>query len=197
MDLLWKDFRYGIQSLRARPGFALVAILTLALGIGATTAIFSVVNGVLLQPLPLRDPSRLVMVWEQHLDEPDADPNHVSPANYTEWTRQTSRLFSSLGAAFDWELSMTGQGDPEVVRAGQVSGTLFRTLGAKPFLGRLIESDDDGIAVLSYAFWQRKFAGDPQVLGKAVQIDGAAYTIGGIMPREFLVPKSRAGRWIP
>jgi putative ABC transport system permease protein len=197
MDLLWKDIRYGIHSLRTHPGFALVAILTLALGIGATTAIFSVVNGVLLQPLPLRDPSRLVMVWEQHLDEPGAEPNHVSPANYTEWTRQTSRVFSSLAAAFDWEMSMTGQGEPEVVRAGLVNGTLFPTLGVKPFLGRAIASDDDTIAVLSYAFWQRKFGGDPHVLGKPVQVDGKPYTIGGVMPREFVIPKSRADVWVP
>jgi putative ABC transport system permease protein len=197
MDLLWNDVRYAIHSLRTRPGFALVAILTLALGIGATTAIFSVVNGVLLQPLPLQDPARLVMVWEQHLDEPGAEPNRVSPANYTEWTRQTSKLFSSLGAAFDWEMSMTGQGEPEVVRAGLVSGTLFRTLGAKPFLGRLIENDGDAIAVLSYAFWQTKFGGDPAVLGKAVHIDGQPYTIGGVMPRTFLVPKSNADVWVP
>ena len=197
MDLLWKDIRHGIHSLCVHPGFALIAILTLALGIGATTAIFSVVNGVLLQPLPLNDPARLVMIWEQHLDEPDADPNHVSPANYTEWTRQTSRLFSSLGAAFDWELSMTGHGEPEVIRAGHVSGTLFRTLGAKPFLGRVIEHDDDPITVLSYAFWQRKFGGDPLILGKTLQIDGVPHTIAGVMPREFLVPKSRADLWIP
>ena len=197
MDLLWKDIRHGIHSLCIHPGFALIAILTLALGIGATTAIFSVVNGVLLQPLPLNDPARLVMIWEQHLDEPDAEPNRVSPANYMDWTRQTSRLFSSLGAAFDWELSMTGHGEPEVIRAGQASGTLFRTLGSKPFLGRVIERDDDRFAVLSYAFWQRKFGGDPHVLGKAVQIDGQPYTIGGVMPRQFLVPKSRADLWIP
>ncbi|HYC59352.1 MAG TPA: ABC transporter permease [Thermoanaerobaculia bacterium] len=197
MDLLWKDIRHGIHSLIVHPGFAVIAILTLALGIGATTAIFSVVNGVLLQPLPLNDPARLVMIWEQHLDEPDAEPNRVSPANYTEWTRQTTRLFSSLGAAFDWELSMTGQGEPEVIRAGHASGTLFRTLGAKPVLGRVIERDDDPITVLSYAFWQRKFGGDPRVLGRTVQIDGVAHTIAGVMPREFLVPKSRADLWIP
>jgi putative ABC transport system permease protein len=197
MDLLWKDIRYAIHSLRTRPGFALVAILTLALGIGATTAIFSVVNGVLLQPLPLQDPERLVMVWEQHLDEPGADPNRVSPANYTEWTRQASRLFSSMGTAFDWEYSMTGQGEPEVIRAGLVNGTLFRTLGAKPLLGRLIESDSDTNVVLSHAFWQTKFGGDPTVLGRAVQIDGQPYTIAGVMPREFVVPKSRADVFVP
>ena len=194
---LGKDIRYAFHSLRARPGFALVAILTLALGIGATTAIFSVVNGVLLQPLPLQEPERLVMVWEQHLDEPGAEPNHISPANFTEWTRQTPRIFSSLGAAFDWEKSLTGHGEPEVIRAGHVNGTLFRTLGAKPLLGSTIDNTDDLNAVLSYALWQRKFGGDPRILGSRIQVDGETYTISGVMPRTFLVPKSRADLWIP
>src|SRR5687768_11216857 len=99
MDLLWKDIRYSIQSLRTNPGFALVSILTLALGIGATTAIFSVVNGVLLRPLPLHDPSRIVMVTEYRLDDPDGGTGSVSPANYVEWTKET-RTFSSLGSTF-------------------------------------------------------------------------------------------------
>ncbi len=197
MDLLLKDIRYALHSLRAHPGFAIVAILTLAAGIGATTAIFSVVNGVLLQPLPLREPERLVMIWEQNLSEPGADPNHVSPANYTEWTRQTTRVFSSLGTAFDWEVSMTGYGDPEVTRAGLVNGSLFRTLGVKPYIGHLIEHDTDRITVLSYAFWQKKFGGDPRAIGRSVSIDGDSYTIAGVMPREFLVPKSTADLWVP
>src|SRR5688572_23905065 len=144
MDLLWKDIRYSIQSLRANPGFALVSILTLALGIGATTAIFSVVNGVLLRPLPLHDPSRVVMVNEHRIDDPDESRyGSVSPANYTEWKNET-RTFSSLGSTFDWELSLTGHGDPELVRMGLISGTLFPTLGVQPFLGRTIEPRDVG-----------------------------------------------------
>src|SRR5688500_1740846 len=136
MDLLWKDIRYSIQSLRANPGFALVSILSLALGIGATTAIFSVVNGVLLRPLPIHDPSRVVIVTEYRLDEPEAQGS-VSPANYVEWTKE-KRTFSSIGSTFDWELSLTGHGDPELVRCGLVSGTLFPTLGVRPFIGRTL-----------------------------------------------------------
>ena len=100
--------------------------------------------------------------------------------------------------AFDWEMSLTGHGEPEVVRAGHVNGTLFRTLGAKPFLGtHRSKTPTTTNAVLSYALWQRKFGGDPHVLGRSIQVDGDTYTIAGVMPREFLVPKSRADLWIP
>ncbi|HUR82749.1 MAG TPA: ABC transporter permease [Thermoanaerobaculia bacterium] len=196
MDLLLQDIRFAIHSLRAHPGFALVAILTLALGIGATTAIFSVVNGVLLQPLPLHDPDRLVMVWESRMEEPGHPPNLISPANYLDWRKVTPRVFSSMGAVFDWEMSMTGQSDPEVVRVGLADEYFFPTVGVKPLLGRAIESRDDAhSAVLSYALWQRKFGGNPKVIGKQIDIDGQAMTITGVMPREFLVPKSRADLW--
>jgi putative ABC transport system permease protein len=196
MDLLLKDIRYAIHSLRANPGFALVAILTLALGIGATTAIFSVVNGVLLQPLPLKDPGQLVMVWESRLEEPGHPSNVISPANYTDWRKVTPRVFSSIGAAFDWEMSLTGQAEPEVVRVGLVDEHLFPTLGVRPLLGRTIESVEDRTnAVLSYTLWQRKFGGDPKAIGKRIQIDGDTLTITGVMPRQFLVPKSRADVW--
>ncbi|HUQ82142.1 MAG TPA: ABC transporter permease [Gemmatimonadaceae bacterium] len=197
MDLLWKDIRYGFHSLLMNPGFALIAILTLAIGIGATTAIFSVVNGVLLQPLPLRDPARLVMVWERQYDEPDTNRN-VSPANFLEWAKE-SRLFSSVGSHFDWEISLTGQAEPALVRAGLVNGALFPTLGVKPLLGRYIQGSADGNTdtVLSYALWQSRFGGDPHVLGKRLELDGSSYTIAGVMPRDFLVPDSRAALWIP
>jgi putative ABC transport system permease protein len=197
MDLLWKDIRFAIHSLRMNPGFALVAILTLALGIGATTAIFSVVNGVLLQPLPLREPERLVMVWESRLEESGHPSNVISPANYTDWRKETPRVFSSIGAAFDWEMSLTGQADPEVVRIGLVEAHLFPTLGVRPLLGRAIEKPDDAEnAVLSYHLWQRKFGGDPKAIGKQIQVDGSPLTITGVMPRDFLVPKSRADLWV-
>src|SRR4028119_1873828 len=111
MDLLWKDIRYALHSLRANPGFALVAILTLALGIGATTAIFSVVNGVLLQPLPLKDPDRLVMVWER---DPEMERNPASGANVSAWIdAEVPRTFSSLAATVDWEVRLTGAAGTE------------------------------------------------------------------------------------
>jgi putative ABC transport system permease protein len=197
MDLLSKDIRYALHSLTTNPSFALIAILTLALGIGATTTIFSVVNGVLLQPLPLRDPDRLVMVAELRLNEPDARPNQISPANFTEWTRQTGGVFSSLAATFDWEMSLTGQTEPEVVRVGLSSGTLFPTLAVQPLLGQTFSSEEEEVTVLSHALWQRKFGGDPKAIGKRIEIDGDTLTIIGVMPREFFVPTSRADLWVP
>jgi putative ABC transport system permease protein len=197
MDLLSKDIRYALHSLTTNPSFALIAILTLALGIGATTTIFSVVNGVLLQPLPLRDPDRLVMVAELRLNEPDARPNQISPANFTEWTRQTGGVFSSLAATFDWEMSLTGQTEPEVVRVGLSSGTLFPTLAVQPLLGQTFSSEEEEVTVLSHALWQRKFGGDPKAVGKRIEIDGDTLTIIGVMPREFFVPTSRADLWVP
>ncbi|HYH09802.1 MAG TPA: ABC transporter permease [Thermoanaerobaculia bacterium] len=197
MDLLWKDIRYSIHSLRANPGFALVAILTLALGIGATTAIFSVVNGVLLQPLPLHDPDTLVMVWEKRLDEPNSEPNVVSPRNYTQWVKQSAGVFSSIGATFDWEMSLTGQAEPELVRAGLSSVGFLQTLGVKPYLGRLFAVNQPNDVVLSYALWQRKFGADPKAIGKRLFIDGEAVTVVGVMPRTFFVPKSSADLWVP
>jgi putative ABC transport system permease protein len=197
MDPLWKDVRYALRSLAGSPSFAVVAILTLALGIGATTTIFSVINGVLLQPLPLNDPDRLVMVWEKRLNEADSRPNVISPANFTEWTRQTGNVFSSLASTFDWEMSLTGQTEPEVVRVGLSNSKLFPTLGVRPLLGQTFTSDDDNATVLSYALWQRKFGGDPKVIGRTIQIDGDSLTIVGVMPAEFLVPKSRADLWVP
>ncbi|HEU4520592.1 MAG TPA: ABC transporter permease, partial [Thermoanaerobaculia bacterium] len=200
MERLWKDIRFSIRSLRSNPGFALVAILTLALGIGATTAIFSVVNGVLLRPLPLADPDRLVMVYEQELAA-GVDRNPTSPINLKEWLKET-KVFSSMGAYLDWEISITGQANPELVVGSYSTSGLFPTLGAKPFLGRVIGAGDygeveQGSVVLSHAFWQRKFGGDPKAVGRVIQIDGQPYAIAGVMQPEFFVPGSKADVWIP
>ena len=196
MDLLWKDIRFSIRSLRANPGFAIVSILTLALGIGATTAIFSVVNGVLLRPLPLHEPSRLVVVSERYTAGPPNNYRVTSPLNYKEWVKET-RLFSSMGAFFDWELNLTGRGEPELVRAGLSTASLFKTLGAKPFIGRIIETDTEPSVVLSYDFWQSKFGGDRGIIGKPIGLEGETATIIGVMPRDFFVPGSRAVLWAP
>ena len=193
MDRFWKDVKFSIHSLRTNPGFALVSILTLALGIGATTAIFSVVNGVLLRPLPLHDPSRLVMVWEAF----QGNDNGTSPATYHAWEAESKRLFASIGGTFDWEMSVTGHGEPELVRVGLATGSLFPTLGASPYLGRVITDGASTDAVLSHALWQRKFGGDPKVIGKSVGVDDNTVTIVGVMSREFLVPGSQAEMWVP
>jgi putative ABC transport system permease protein len=199
MDRLWKDIRYSIHSLRSNPGFALVAILTLALGIGATTAIFSIVNGVLLRPLPLRDPSRLVMVWE--ISPKSHSDNVTSPSNYAAWAKETA-LFSSIGCSFDAKLAMTGVGDPEEVRVGLANATFFPTLGATPYLGRTLTPDDERATdashiVLTHRFWQRKFASDPRIIGKSIDLGGAPAVIVGVMQRDFFVPESPAEVWMP
>ncbi|HEX6178458.1 MAG TPA: ABC transporter permease [Thermoanaerobaculia bacterium] len=202
MELVLKDLRYALRSLRANPGFALVAILTLALGIGATTAMFSIINGVLLRPLPFKDPQRLVMVWEHNLlGDAGGDRNYASPANVYEWSKET-KVFSSLATNFDWEMSLTQLGDPDTIIVGLCSSTLFPTLGTRPFFGKTIEGTDitapvDNSAVLSYDFWQRKFGGDRNVLGKTFHIEGQPVTVIGVMPREFFVPNSKAAIWLP
>jgi putative ABC transport system permease protein len=198
MDLLWKDIRYSIQSFRANPGFAAIAILTLALGIGATTAIFSVVNGVLLRPLPLHDPSRLVMVWERSRTNPE---NNVSPANYMAWAKEKT-IFSSIGASYDRKASMTGYGEPEEVVVGLGDAPFFRTIDVKPFVGRMLTDADwkagtTDYAVLTYSMWQRKFGGDPKVIGKTFRIGRSSVKVAGVFQRDFFVPESHADLWLP
>lgn len=201
MDLLWKDIRYSLHSLRANPAFALIAILTLALGIGATTAIFSVVNAVLLRPLPFHEADRLVNVWEVNPDLSNTE-NGVSPANLVEWMKETG-TFSQMGASFDWKLSVTGHGEAEEILTGLASRHFFPILGVKPHLGQYLTAKDaqtyaaTNWVVLSHQLWQRKFGGDPKVIGKTLNVDGTACTIVGVMPRNFFVPKSRADMWVP
>lgn len=199
MSLLWKDIRFSLIWLRKNPGFAAVAILTLALGIGAATAIFSVVHGVLLRPLPMHDPERVVYIGE--LEQGGENRyTFTSPANFTAWS-QEKKLFTSTGATFDWEMTLSGGGEPELVRAGLASAGLFETLGAKPYLGRAITREDvekggaDQV-VLSHAFWRSKFGGDRRAIGKRAQLDGESVIIIGVMPPEFFVPKSRADLWV-
>ena len=199
METLLKDVRFSIRSLRANPGFALFAILTLAVGIGATTAIFTVVNAVLLRPLPFEDPSRLVMLWERNIVD-GRERNVASPRNYTVWVEE-KKVFSAMGCFFDWPLTLTGQGEPAEIRGGLVSGSLFPTIGVRPFLGRVITPEDTkpggaGAVVLSYRYWQQKFGGDRNVIGRQVSIDGEAHTIIGVMGSGFSLPESRADLWV-
>lgn len=198
METFWRDIRFSIRSLRANPGFAIFAVLTLAIGIGATTAIFTVVNAVLLRPLPYDDPSRLVHIWERNVVD-GRERNVASPRNYNVWAEE-KRIFSSMGCHFDWPLTLTGHGHPAEIRGGLVSGSLFPTVGVRPFLGRVITPEDAkqggaGVIVLSYRYWQQKFGGDRTVIGRQVSIDGEAHTIIGVMGRGFSLPGSRADLW--
>jgi len=191
-DLL-RDITHSVRGLRKTPGFALAVVLTLALGIGGNTAIFSVVDQVLLRPLPYREGDRLVRIYESRLDRPGVLPtrfsNGVSPANWLDWQAQ-SRTLTSLGVWFSMPRTLTGVGEPERLNGQFVSWEFFQALGVAPLLGRILSAEDDRpnappVAVLSYGLWQRRFGGDPAVAGRVIQLDDMPVTIVGVMPRTF------------
>ena len=179
-----RDVRYAIRTLIRRPGFTVVAVIALALGIGATSAIFSVVNGVLLRPLPYRDPDGLVVILHE-------GRNPVAPANYLDWKRQSS-LFSSFGAAEYWSGTVTGE-VPERVQGLKVTSDVLAMTGVRPLIGRSFRADDDATTgdlpiILSWGYWQRRFAGKPDILGTSLIVSGTSYTVVGVMPRGFDFP---------
>ena len=182
MQTLWQDVRYCVRSLAKSPGFAILAILALALGIGANTAIFSVVNGVLLRPLAYGDPSRLVVILHE-------GQWPVSPDDYLDWRRQ-SRSFQQMGAAQVWSAALTGGEHAEELPGMQVSPNMFSILGVPPLQGRTFEAGDDQparghVAVLSYQLWQRRFGADPKIVGHEINLNGESYTVNGVMPESF------------
>ncbi len=198
-----QDFLYALRTLRANRAFTAVAILTLALGIGATTSIFSVVNAVMLRDLPFRDPERLVMIWEVNSRRPERAQNVVAPANLRDWQARNT-VFENMA----WVVMMpqpaplTGQGEPEEVLRGAVSGNYFRLLGVQPLHGRTF-NDEEGrpggpnAIVLSHALWQRRFGGDPSVVGRALALGGASSTVVGVMPASFQPIGPKADAWAP
>jgi putative ABC transport system permease protein len=200
METLFKDIRYGVRGLWKRPGFTAVAVLTLALGIGANTAIFSVVNAVLLRPLQFRDPDRLVMIWEDATFA-GFPRNTPAPANYFDWKSQT-QSFEDMAATTEETFNLTGDGDPERVAAYSVSANFFPLLGVPPALGRTFLVDEDRVgankvAVLSHALWQTRYGGDPKILNRDIQLDGAKYTVVGVMPAGFQFMESDVRLWVP
>jgi putative ABC transport system permease protein len=199
MSSLLADLRYGIRILRKNPGFAAVSILTLALGIGANTAIFSVVNGVLLRPLPYPDSERLLQIWETRRQE--WDDGSVSPANFRDWRRQT-RTLDEMGLYTYDSFVLTGTGEAQRLVGSKVSAGFFEVLKIRPQLGRaLSEQDDrpgaDGAVVISHAFWQRQLGGDAGVLGRRMALDGKTFSIVGVMPESFRFPGSYTQMWVP
>ena len=182
---LWQDLRYGLRTLLKNPGFTIVAVVALALGIGANSAIFSVVNSVLLRPLPFKSPKQLVMVWENavHLGFPKNTP---SPPSFLDWQRQNT-VFTGMAAMSERSFNLTGVGEPERLEGRRVSANLFDLLGVPTLLGRTFVPDDDRpgthVALLSYSLWQRSFGSDPSIIGRAVTLNGESYTVIGVMPR--------------
>lgn len=197
-----EDIRYALRVLRKNPGFAAIAVLTLALGIGANTAIFSVVNAVLVRALPFQDPARLMVLW--HTPPQKAFPGVtrfvVSPANYLDW-RDQSHAFEQISAIGFRSLNLTGTGAPETVRGRMVAAGFFSLLGVQPVLGRdfLKEEDQPGrgnVAVISHAFWETHFGASKDVLGRQIKLADKDYTIVGVAPAKFDFPY-QAQMWVP
>ncbi len=194
---LWQDLRYGFRTLRNNPAFTLVAILALALGIGANTTIFSVVNGVLLRPLSYPEPARLFLLFETNSDFNEAS---VSYPNYLDWRRE-SRSFTGMGAIRSDDFNFTGQGEPEHLNGEYVSASLFPAMGVTPFMGRnfLPQEDRQGTAcavMISYPFWKQRLGGDPNVLGKPLTLNAMSCTVTGVLPRDFHF-RERAQVYVP
>lgn len=196
-ETLLQDLRYGARALRKSPGFTAIAVLTLGLGIGANTAIFSVVNAILLHPLAYKDADRLVTI----LIDPAAP---VSAANYVDW-REQSHSFEGMAAAEYWSPNLTGVDQPENIRGHKITYDLFPLLGSQPLLGRLFTEQDDRAGsehqvILSYRLWQRRFSQDRNVIGKVIRLNGDAYSIVGVMPRDFQFAPfwaTHAELWVP
>ena len=192
-----EDSHYALRQLRKNLGFTVVAILTLALGVGANTAIFSVVNAVLLRPLPYKDDSRLVVILEK-------GRNPVAPANFLDW-RDQNHVFEQMGAAEYWTPNLTSGNNAEKLWALHVSPATVAMLGVQPLLGRafLPEEDETGKeneVLLSFSLWQSHFAGDPGIVGQSVALSGQTYTVVGVMPRQFKFAPfwaTKAELWAP
>ncbi len=192
METLWQDVRYGARSLLKTPGFTALAVLMLALGIGANTAIFSVVNAVLLSPLPFENQERLVILWEE---EPDNPLIEVSYPNFRDW-REQSQLFEDMAAfgSSNWPKVLKMETDPVAVAFRGVSASFFETLGVAPDFGRTFRAEEDvpgasPVVVVSYGFWQRHLGSDADIVGKSVNLSGNPHTIVGVMPPDFQYPK--------
>jgi len=195
MEQLIQDFRYGLRTFIRQPGFALTAVLALALGIGANSAVFSVVYAVLLKPLPYPDPAALVYIHDTY---PAVTFASVSAAKYVA-LRERNRTLESLGAQTPGSVTLTGRGEPEQVPATRITADLLRAFRIEPALGRWFSEDEDmpnasPVIVLSHSLWQRRFGGDPKVIGQSITANGVATTVVGVMPPDFY---SSAQAWVP
>src|SRR5882724_2755567 len=185
MDDALQDIRYAIRLCLRTPGFTAIAVVALALGIGANTAIFTIVNAVLLEPLPFADPARLVVMWETTVRRPGRT-NVLGPANFIRWTERAT-AFERMAPFYDYRVNLTGSQAPEEIVGMDVTPDFFPMLGIFPLVGRTFAEDEgpeghDAVAVLSHGLWQRRFAGDPAVVGRTIQINGRGVTVVGVMP---------------
>jgi predicted permease len=198
-DLI-QDLRYTVRMLRKVPGFTALVVLTLALGIGGNTAIFSFVDDALLKPLPYREPSRLVMAWETTAGQAHSQ-NIVAAPNYLDWEKQND-VFERMAIFEFLAYNISGEGDPEIVGGLRASSGLFDVLGVQPMMGRTFTKDEeapgkDHVVVLSYGLWHRRYAADRSVLGKTIRINQESYTVIGVMPQGFAFPATQQKLWVP
>jgi putative ABC transport system permease protein len=198
MGELLQDLKYGWRGLVRNPGFALMASLTLALGIGATSAIFSFVDGVLLKPLPYRDADQIVQVWEQ---PPGGGRNVISTENFLDWRAQ-STVFSAMAAGTGGSMTLTGLIEPVLLRTGRVSAGYFDVWGVAPLIGRTFAPDEDQpgkdhVVVLSHVLWQTQFGSDPNLLNKTLTLNGEPYTVIGVMPGGTPFDRGSSRLWRP
>ncbi|HYT73388.1 MAG TPA: ABC transporter permease [Vicinamibacterales bacterium] len=202
MSILWQDLRYASRLLFKTPAFTLVVVSTLALGIGANTAIFSVINAVLIRPLPYPDPDRLVMVWQDMRAKGGPATEWTTPANHFDWKAQTN-IFDNVTTFRGWNASLSDAVIPEAALGEQVTPEYFDVLGGRAAAGRTFRPEDGvmgarRVVVLSETLWQRRFGGDPSAVGRIVSINGEPHEIVGVMPASFrpaLV--TRAAIWRP
>jgi predicted permease len=197
-ELTRQDLRYAYRWLRASPGFTVTALVIVALGIGANTAVFSVADFMLLRPLPFHDPGRLVNVLET---TPGYTGMELSPGNYRDWKRMNT-VASAMGTYTTFSLNQSGHGAPERVEVGLVSADLFGVLGVSPLIGRDFSPANDapaapGSVLLSHAYWQTRFGGDTSIVGQALTLNDAPYTVLGVMPPDFRFPDSSIDLWVP
>jgi len=194
MERLIQDIRYSARLLRKKPGYTAVVVLTLALGIGAVTSVFSLANAVLLRPYSLVDTDRWVYVWEHRTKSNSLNQISASMPNYRDWNEGTSSVFSEMVVWLPWAYTASGPGisDPERVRAAVISADVFSTLTAPPTAGRLLTADDgksgERRVLLSYGFWKRAFGADPTLPGKTIRLNGATHTVVGVAPQGFAFP---------
>src|SRR5262245_38137706 len=199
LEELLQDLRYGLRMLLKNRGFTVVAMLTLGLGIGANTAIFSVVYGVMLRPLPYHEPERLVRLWTNNANEKNTKDGTSYP-NFADWRKQ-SKSFTDLANYSGDLVFLTGLDAPEQVRIDRVAANLFPLLGVQPLLGRTFSAADEErkerVVILSYAFWQRMYGGDANVIGKTLEINGQTSQVIGVMPAGFFFSGKDTQFWEP
>src|SRR6267142_1593181 len=203
METLRKDIRYAVRGLLKRPGFTAVAVITLALGIGANAAIFSAIHSVLLRVLPFRDQNRLMVMWE-HEQVSNQPLVELSIPEFIDWRAQ-SQSFESMSAmptsVYGYGYVLTGRGEPVQIESSRVSADFFSTLGVNPLLGRTFTAEDDHpgaahVAILSYRLWRQQFNADPNLIGQTITLNDTSFSVVGVMPADFEFPKG-ADIWSP